>query len=178
MILIVGLGNFGLEYSGTVHNAGFMAVDRLCDNNGIEITKADFKSKLYAGNLLGERVVIAKPQTYMNSSGEAVVELNNFYKPDKILIVYDDVDLPFGTIRYRQKGSAGTHNGMKSVISLMGTEDIPRLRVGVRPEEPIYNLIDYVLSKINKNYTDIFDKSLDDAAKKIEEFIKNKGSIK
>ena len=177
MILIVGLGNFGMEYSGTVHNAGFMAVDRLCDNNGIEITKADFKSKLCSCNLFGERVVIAKPQTYMNNSGEAVVALNNFYKPDKILIVYDDIDLPFGTIRYRQKGSAGTHNGMKNIVSLMGTEDIPRLRIGVRPEEPIYNLIDYVLSKIGKDYADIFDKSLEDASKKIEEFIKNKGTI-
>ena len=177
MILIVGLGNFGIEYSGTVHNAGFMAVDRLCDNNGIEMTKKDFKSNLYVGNLFGEKVIIAKPLTYMNNSGEAVVQLNNFYKPEKILIVYDDIDLPFGTIRFRQKGSAGTHNGMRNIISLMGTENIARIRIGTRPEEPIYNLIDYVLSKIGKKYQEVFDSSLEEAVKKIEEFIKNKGEI-
>lgn len=177
MILIVGLGNYGLEYQGTNHNAGFMAVDRFADENGFEITKKGFKSLYYKGNLFGEDVVVAKPQTYMNLSGEAVVELKNFFKPDKILIVYDDIDLPYGTIRYRKSGSAGTHNGMRNIVNLTGTENTPRLRIGTKPEEPIYNLIDFVVAKVGKKYVDIFDKSLDLATQKIKEFVEKKGEI-
>lgn len=177
MILIVGLGNYGMEYAGTKHNAGFMALDRFCDEMGFELDKNGFKSVYGKGNVLGESIVLAKPQTYMNLSGEAVVELKNFFKPDKILIVYDDVDLPYGTIRYRKSGSAGTHNGMRNIVSLTGTTDIPRLRIGIKREEPIYNLIDYVVSKIDKEYKDEFDNSLDLASKKIVEFIQKKGEI-
>ena len=177
MILIVGLGNYGMEYQGTNHNAGFMAVDRLADENGFEITKKGFKSLYYKGSLFGEDVVVAKPQTYMNLSGEAVVELKNFFKPDKILIVYDDIDLPYGTIRYRKSGSAGTHNGMRNIVSLTGTENIPRLRIGTKPEEQIYNLIDFVLAKVAKKYADVFDESLNLATQKIKQFIEKKGEI-
>lgn len=177
MILIVGLGNYGMEYAGTNHNAGFIALDRFCDENGIELSKKGFKSLYAKCNLFGESVVIAKPQTYMNLSGEAVVELNNFYKPEKILIVYDDIDLPYGTIRFRKNGSAGTHNGMRNIVNLMGTTDIPRLRIGTRPDEQIYNLADFVLSKVPKKYADAFDASIDLATQKIEEFISKKGEI-
>ena len=177
MLLIVGLGNYGIEYAGTNHNAGFMALDRFCDENGIQIEKKGFKSLYYKGSVLGEDLIIAKPQTYMNLSGEAVVELKNFYKPDKILIVYDDIDLPYGTIRFRQNGSAGTHNGMRNIVKLTGTTDIPRLRIGTKPEEPIFNLADFVVSKVGKRYAETFDASLDLAAKKIKEFIVKKGEI-
>lgn len=177
MILIVGLGNYGIEYQGTNHNAGFMAVQRLMDENGLETTKKGFKSLYAKGVLFGEDVVIAKPQTYMNLSGEAVVALKNFFKPDKILIVYDDIDLPYGSIRYRKKGSAGTHNGMRNIISLMGTEDIPRIRIGIKPEEPIYSLMDFVLAKISKKYVDLFDNSVEQTIEKIKEFITKKGEI-
>ena len=177
MILIVGLGNYGLEFMGTNHNAGFMAVDKLADENGIDISKKHCKSLIYAGNLFGKSVVIAKPQTYMNLSGEAVVELTNFYKPNKTLIVYDDIDLPFGTVRYRKKGSAGTHNGMRNIVALTGTEDIPRLRIGILPEEKIYNLADYVTGKIPKAYADKFNESLELAYQKIKEFIESDGEI-
>ena len=177
MILIVGLGNFGIEYFGTNHNAGFMAVDKLADENGIEITKKHCKSLIYAGNLFGKSVVIAKPQTYMNLSGEAVVELMNFYKPTKTLIVYDDIDLPFGSIRYRKKGSAGTHNGMRNIVALTGTEDLPRLRIGIMPEEKIYNLADYVTGKIPTACVDRFNKSLELAYEKIKSFIEVDGEM-
>ena len=172
MILIVGLGNYGMEYAGTNHNAGFFAIDRFADENGVEINKKFGKSLIYAGTIFNKSVVLAKPQTYMNLSGEAVVELKNFYKPDKTLIIYDDIDLPFGAIRFRQHGSAGTPNGMRNIIALTGTEDIPRLRIGIRPEEKIYNLIDYVVGKIPKDYLEVFEKSVEEALKKIEQFIK------
>ena len=177
MILIVGLGNYGVEYNGTNHNAGFMALQKFADENGIEITKKSCKSLLYCGNVMGKSVVLAKPQTYMNLSGEAVVELKNFYKPEKILIVYDDIDLPFGTIRFRQSGSAGTHKGMRNIVNLTGTTDIPRLRIGIKPAEQIYNLADYVLGKIPKQYAIQFEESLELAAQKIKQFIENGGDI-
>ena len=177
MILIVGLGNPGMEYANTKHNAGFVVVDRLADETGVEITKKTCKSLIFAGNLFGKSVVVAKPQTYMNLSGQAVVELVNFYKPEKVLIVYDDVDLPYGTIRYRNSGSAGTHNGMRNIVDLTGRIDIPRIRVGIKPNETIYNLADYVLGKIEKEYKDDFEKSVNDAYLKIKEFIEKDGNI-
>ena len=173
MISIVGLGNFGMEYAGTNHNAGFIAVDKLADENGIEITKKTCKSLVYSGNLFGKSVVIAKPQTYMNLSGQAVVELINFYKPSSILIVYDDIDLPFGTIRFREKGSAGTHNGMRNIVSLTGRTDIPRLRIGIQPEKEIYDLADYVTHKIPKEHIEEFNSSINLAYDRIKEFIEN-----
>ncbi|MBQ8431102.1 MAG: aminoacyl-tRNA hydrolase [Clostridia bacterium] len=175
MILIVGLGNYGIEYAKTKHNVGFMVIDKLADENGFDISKKKCKSLIYEGHLFGEKVVVAKPQTYMNLSGQAVVELTNSFKPDKTLIIYDDFDLPFGTIRFRVNGSAGTHNGMRNIVELMGSTDIPRLRVGVKPEEKIYNFADYVLSKIDKKYIDLFEKSLDDACLKVKEFVEKKG---
>lgn len=177
MILVVGLGNPGIEYSSTKHNAGFVAVQRLADETGVEITKKSCKSLIFSGKIFGKNVVIAKPQTFMNLSGQAVVELANFYKPDKILIVYDDVDLPFGTIRFRQNGSAGTHNGMRSVIGLSGRTDIARIRIGIKPDEEIYNLADYVLGKIEKDYRERFDSSINDAYLKMKEFIEKDGNI-
>lgn len=173
MILIVGLGNYGIEYAGTNHNAGFITIDRFADENGVEINKKFGKSLIYAGNILNKSVVLAKPQTYMNLSGEAVVELINFYKPEKTLIIYDDIDLPFGTIRLRQNGSAGTHNGMRNIVALTGTVEIPRLRIGIKPEEKIYNLADYVVGKTPKNYLEVFENSVEEAVNKIESFIKD-----
>lgn len=177
MILIVGLGNYGIEYNGTNHNSGFAVVDRLADETGIEISKKRCKSLIFEGRLFDEKVVIAKPQTYMNLSGEAVVELTNSYKPDKTLIIFDELDLPFGTIRYRQNGSAGTHNGMRNIVKLMGTTDIPRLRVGIKPEEKIYNLADYVVGKVPKKYREEYENSIDLAYQKVKEFIVKKGIL-
>lgn len=177
MILIVGLGNYGIEYKNTKHNAGFKLIDKVADENGVEITKKKCKSLIYEGHLFGEKVILAKPLTYMNLSGEAVVELKNSFKPDKILVLYDDIDLPYGTIRFRQNGSAGTHNGMRNIVKLLGTNDIPRVRVGIKPEEPIYNLADYVLSNIEKQYKQSFEDSLEEGYLKVKQFVESKGEI-
>ena len=177
MILVVGLGNFGLEYNGTLHNAGFDVIDHFATENGVEIRKAKCKSLIYEGHILGEKVVLAKPQTYMNLSGEAVVELKNQYKPDKILIVFDDYDLPFGTVRYRQNGSAGTHNGMRNIVELLGTTDFPRIKIGIKPSFEVDMLFNYVLGKVPKENREDYDNSVELASQKIAEFISNKGKI-
>ncbi|MBQ0017277.1 MAG: aminoacyl-tRNA hydrolase [Clostridiales bacterium] len=171
MILLVGLGNPEKKYDRTYHNVGFMALDYLCDEFDIELTKHKCKSVIFEGNIMGQKVVIAKPQTYMNLSGEAVVELTSSYKPDKTLIIYDDIDLEKGDLRYRDKGSAGTHNGMRNIISLMGTENINRLRIGTKPEEKPYNLADYVLSKIDTESLEKIDTALTKAVELIKEYI-------
>lgn len=176
MILIVGLGNPDKQYDKTYHNVGFMAIDELCDKLDISLTKQKCKSLIFEGRALDQKVVIAKPLTYMNLSGEAVVELNSAYKPDKILVIYDDIDIDKGTIRYREKGSAGTHNGMRNIIKLMGTENINRLRIGTKSEQKVENLADYVLSKMDKvSYEKIFS-AVEDAVEFVEEYIK-KGSV-
>lgn len=177
MLLIVGLGNIGIEYAGTLHNTGFAVIDRFATEHGVEIKKTKCKAQIFEGHILGEKVVLAKPQTYMNLSGEAVVELKNAYKPDKILIIYDDFDLPFGTIRFRENGSAGTHNGMRNIVSLLGTTDFPRLRVGIKPEEQVDFLVDYVTGRIPKNYRDEYENSIELAVEKLNEFVTKKGKI-
>ena len=177
MLVIVGLGNIGIAYAGTLHNTGFNVIDRFATEHGVEIKKSKCKSLIYEGHILGEKVVLAKPQTYMNLSGEAVVELKNAYKPDKILVVYDDFDLPFGTIRYRQNGSAGTHNGMRNIVSLLGSQDFPRLRVGIKPEEEVELLMDYVTGRIPKEYREEYENSIDLAVEKLNEFVSKKGEI-
>lgn len=177
MILIVGLGNYGIEYKNTKHNSGFMVVDKVLDENGLSLNKKKFKSLLCECNLFEKKVVLCEPQTYMNLSGEAVVELIGFYKPEKTLIIYDDIDLPFGSIRFRQNGSAGTHNGMRNIVNLTGTTEIPRLRIGTKPDTPIYNLADYVVSKIEKEYAERFQNSLELAYQKVKEFIEKNGAI-
>ena len=148
MYLIVGLGNPGSKYARTHHNAGFDVVTLISEKLRIPLTKLRCKAVLGEGSYEGERVVLAQPQTFMNLSGESVVALMNWYKPewDHLLVVYDDVDLPLGKLRVRAKGSAGTHNGMKSILYLTGRDDFPRLRIGSgRPPEG-WDLADYVLT--------------------------------
>lgn len=133
MFIIVGLGNPGREYANTRHNAGYMALDVLADRFGIDICRHNFRCVYGEGRIGGEKVVLAKPETYMNNSGFAVRDLMNWYKaePSHLLLVYDDADIPIGTLRIREKGSAGTHNGMKSVIYQLGFDDFPRVRIGI-----------------------------------------------
>lgn len=147
MIVIVGLGNPGSEYSHTRHNVGWDIVDILAERNGISLSKRKFKSVIGEGIIGGKKAVIAQPQTYMNLSGEAVVQLVDWYKPerDELFICYDDCDLPEGKLRIREKGSAGTHNGMRNIVALTGTTEINRLRCGIgRPPEH-WDLKDWVL---------------------------------
>lgn len=171
MILIVGLGNPEEKYFKTYHNVGWLFLDALCDANDIEITKTKGKSKIFEGQLYGKKVVIAKPLTYMNLSGQAVRELANSYKPEKILIVYDDIDIEKGAYRFRENGSGGTHNGMKNIVELMGTQDIPRLRIGTKSEEKVYDLADYVLSKIDIESMEKIESTFDDCIELVKNFI-------
>ena len=147
--LVVFLGNPGLRYEGTRHNAGFMAADAFSRKHGVSITRLRFRS-LTATCVLGESsVLLMKPQTYMNLSGEAVGQAARFYKipADHVLVVSDDITLPIGALRIRTKGSAGGHNGLKNIISVLGTEEFPRIRLGVGiPPHPDYDTIDWVLS--------------------------------
>lgn len=149
MLIIVGLGNPGNKYEHTRHNVGFDVIEVLSQKLNIAVKKIKCKCLVGEGMVNGEKVVLAKPQTYMNLSGQAVVELMQWYKVDseEVLIIYDDIDLPLGHIRYRNNGSAGTHNGMRNIISLSPSNNFPRLRVGVgRPPHRDYDLADWVLS--------------------------------
>ena len=147
--LVAFLGNPGLKYAGTRHNAGFMTADALCKKKNFAINKARFQALTAQVDLGGQRVLLMKPQTYMNLSGQAVSQAARFYKipPEHVLVVSDEVSLPVGKLRIRTKGSAGGHNGLKSIIALLGTEDFPRIRLGVgSPPHPDYDMADWVLS--------------------------------
>ena len=147
MYVVVGLGNPGRKYEHTRHNVGFDVVDVLAQRNNISLARLRCKAVVGEGIISGQRVALALPQTYMNLSGESVVQLVNWYKPerDQLIICFDDVDLPEGKLRFRPSGSAGTHNGMRSIVELLGYENFPRLRVGVGQRRPGYELADWVL---------------------------------
>lgn len=145
--LVVGLGNPGAKYAGTRHNVGFRVIDELSRRHSIQADKSRFHALTGAGVIAGVRVLVMKPQTFMNLSGQAVKAAASFYKipPERILVVFDDVTLPVGKLRIRKKGSDGGHNGIKSVIAECGTDAIPRLKVGVGSPE-YHDMIDWVLS--------------------------------
>ena len=147
--LVVFLGNPGLRYEGTRHNAGFMAADAFARKHGLDLTRARFRALTATCRIGDETVLLMKPQTYMNLSGEAVGQAARFYKipPERILVVSDDISLPVGALRIRPGGSAGGHNGLKNIISVLGTEAFPRIRMGVgAPPHPEYEMMDWVLS--------------------------------
>ena len=148
MHIIVGLGNPGREYARTRHNVGFDVIDVLSEKLSIPVNRSAMHGLTGSGLVGGEKVLLVKPQTYMNLSGQCVSELVSFYKPDmaELLVIYDDIDLPLGKVRLRASGSAGTHNGMRSVIGLLGRQDFPRLRVGVGGRPEGWELADWVLS--------------------------------
>lgn len=151
--LIVGLGNPGLEYVNTRHNAGFLALQALAEQHAIALTTLKFRSDCGDGMFGGERCFFMKPATYMNNSGEAVAAAAAFYKipPERILVIYDDISLPPGKIRIRRKGSAGGHNGIKSIIALLDSDAFPRIKIGVgaKPHKE-YDLADWVLSAFSE----------------------------
>jgi peptidyl-tRNA hydrolase, PTH1 family len=168
--LIVGLGNPGPEYAWSPHNLGFFVVDRLAESAGIRVERPEAKSYLGLGKIAGQDVVLAKPQTQMNLSGLAVREMMRRYEcdPRHLVIIYDDVALPWGMIRVRETGSAGGHNGLKSVIGAAGTMSFPRVRLGVEPEYPIDDLAAYVLRPMRKadleSAADMIDQAADAVA--------------
>ncbi len=148
MYLIAGLGNPGRRYAQSRHNVGFMVLDAIGERLGIPVTQKKFNSLVGEGRFSGQKVVLLKPQTFMNLSGEAIAPAVRFYKPDpdKVVVIYDDVDLPVGTLRIRKKGGPGTHNGMRSVVQMLGTGDFPRFRIGVgNPDRE--DLAGYVLGR-------------------------------
>ena len=148
--LVVGLGNPGAKYEHTRHNMGFLTVDLLAEQAGVKLNKVKFKSAYNIIPFAGSKCLVMKPQTYMNLSGEAVREAVQFYKipADHVLVIYDDVSLPVGKLRVRPTGSAGGHNGIKNIIAHLGTQDFPRIKIGVGAKpHPDYDLKDWVLSK-------------------------------
>ncbi len=149
MTVIIGLGNPGNKYEFTRHNVGFRVIDVLCEKYNIKLNKLKHKALYGEGIIQGKRVMLAKPQTFMNSSGESVRDIVEWYKLplDNIIVIYDDVDLPVGTVRIRPNGSAGTHNGMKSVIYQLQSDSFPRIRIGIGKAPEGWDLADYVLSK-------------------------------
>ncbi len=176
MYIIAGLGNPGRKYVGTRHNMGFEAIDAVAAKYKIEIKKAKFNALYGEGTIEGEKVVLIKPQTFMNLSGESVRDFKQWYKVDnsQIIIIYDDVSLPVGKMRIRPKGSAGGHNGMKSIIYQLATDEFPRIKIGVgSPENPDYDLGDYVLGKFTKTEVETLIPTAIKAADAVGEIIKN-----
>jgi PTH1 family peptidyl-tRNA hydrolase len=163
--LIVGLGNPGIEYQFTPHNMGFLAIDRIAQQCGVNVANRHCKAVTARAVLEGQAVLLAKPETYMNLSGESVRELVDRYEVDPakdLIVMYDELALPFGSIRIRERGSAGGHNGMKSIIaSLGGSQEVLRIRLGVAPEHKLTNGRDYLLSSMRKAKLPLADEALD-----------------
>lgn len=170
MRLIVGLGNPGTEYEWTPHNMGFLAVDGIAERAGIRITRPEAKSYVGLGQLAGEEVILAKPQTMMNLSGVAVRMLLEKYECDaaEMIVLTDEVDLPWGMLRIRERGSGGTHNGLKSIVSALGSGEFIRVRLGIKPERIWGELRDYVLSKLSRADREIAGQMVADAADAVE----------
>ena len=151
--LVVGLGNPGTQYESTRHNMGFLAVDKLAQEENFRFSKLRFKAWTATWEVGGQKVLVMKPQTYMNASGIAIEAAAHFYKipPERVLVLFDDISLPVGKLRIRKNGSAGGHNGLKSIISCLGSDQFPRVKIGVGAKpHPDYDLADWVLSTVSK----------------------------
>jgi PTH1 family peptidyl-tRNA hydrolase len=170
MRLIVGLGNPGPEYEWTPHNMGFLAIDGIAERAGIRITRPEAKSYVGRGKFAGEDVILAKPQTMMNLSGVAVRMLLEKYEcdPAEMIVLTDEVDLPLGMLRIRERGSAGTHNGLKSIVSALGGGEFIRVRLGIQPEKIWGELRDYVLSRLSRADREIAGQMVTETADAVE----------
>ncbi|MBX9137317.1 MULTISPECIES: aminoacyl-tRNA hydrolase [unclassified Clostridium] len=160
MFLIVGLGNPGKEYDGTRHNIGFAAVDYIADKYNIELNRIKFKGVFGEGFIEGKKVILLKPTTYMNLSGESIREVINFYKisNEEVIVIYDDISLEVGRLRIREKGSHGGHNGIKSIIANLGTDVFPRVKIGVGA--PKGNLVSHVLGKFSEDEIEVLRETI------------------
>ena len=173
MYIVAGLGNPGAEYSRNLHNLGFMTIDKLAEKYGVKFEKSGFSAKYSIINVNGVKVMFIKPQTFMNLSGVPLRAAASYYKvpTGNIIVAYDDVDIPIGSVRIRQSGSAGTHNGMRSIVNELGSTEFPRVRIGIKPDRP-FSLIDYVLSNVRAEDVSSFDSAINVATDAIDEFIK------
>lgn len=169
MKLIVGLGNPTKEYDGTRHNIGFMAIDALAREYNIAVDTLKHKALIGKGMIEGQKVILAKPVTYMNLSGEAVRAIADYYKilPEDIVIIFDDTTLDVGRIRIRKKGSAGGHNGIKNIIAHLGTTEFPRIKIGIGAKRPGQDLADYVLARFPKEEKEVLRQVLEDVKKAV-----------
>lgn len=174
MWLVAGLGNPGDKYAYTWHNLGFLAAEMLADDCGIDLNKSKFNGIYGKGKIAGQDVMIIKPKTYMNNSGECVAAAASYFKiePSHVIVIYDDIDIAVGKIRVRPKGSAGTHNGMKSIIGRMGTSEFPRVRIGSGPAPEERDLADYVLSDIPKDLRQTVYDALRDGCNAVVDLIR------
>lgn len=175
MYLIVGLGNPEADYANTRHNMGFNVINKLAKEYDITLSRKKFNSEYENDVIEGQKVILVKPQTFMNCSGEAVIEFVNFYKieHDKIIIIYDDIDIEPGKIRIRKSGSPGTHNGMKSVVHFLDDENFPRIRVGIGKPEENQDMIEYVIGGIDEEEKKNLEVGVDLAKDAIIELLKN-----
>ncbi len=174
--MIVGLGNPGRQYEKTRHNVGFRTVDLLSSQLGVKIDKAKYKALIGTAELDGEKLLLLKPQTFMNASGQAVLWASQFYKidPERIIVLSDDISLPVGKIRVRAEGSAGGHNGLKSIIADLGSQSFPRVRIGVGEKpHPDYDLADWVLSNFSAQEETALKPAIENAAGAVKELIRN-----
>lgn len=170
MYIIVGLGNPGREYDNTRHNVGFRVVDAIAEKYGIHVSEKKHKALIGKGVIDGHKVLLAKPQTYMNLSGESVRELIDYYKIDEesqLIVIYDDISLDVGKLRIRKKGSAGGHNGIKNILKLLGHDVFGRIKVGVGDKPKGYDLVDYVLGHFSSEDNKIMEESVARAAEAV-----------
>ncbi len=175
MKLIVGLGNPGIEYQFTPHNLGFLAIDRIANNLGAEVRNRQCRALTARAVIAGQPVILAKPETFMNLSGLSVQELVAEYQADvksDLIVIYDELDLPLGSIRIRQRGSSAGHNGMESILSALGTDEFLRIRLGVAPDRKITDGVKFVLTPFRKAPLKVVDEVLDIAAEAVEVILK------
>ena len=172
MYIIIGLGNPGKRYENTRHNLGFITVDKIARENDINVNKIKHKALVGEGIISGHKVLLIKPQTYMNLSGESVREVFEYYKiePEKLLVIYDDIDIPMGQLRIRKKGSAGTHNGMKSIIYQIQTDQFPRIRIGIGNDRK-RGLISHVIGGFKKEEKAAIEDAVIRAAKAVTDIL-------
>ena len=177
--IVVGLGNPGREYENTRHNCGFDAIDKIADKYGCDMKKLRFKSLTGECRIAGAKCLLMKPSTFMNLSGQAVVQAMNFYKvePEQVIVIFDDISLDVGKMRIRQKGSDGGHNGMKNIIYLCGSDKFPRVKLGVgKKPHPEYDLKDWVLGKFSQSDRKLIEEVLDNAVEAVELMVADRTS--
>lgn len=176
MYLIIGLGNPGKRYENTKHNIGFITIDYLAEKHNIKVNKIKHKALVGEGFISGEKIMLIKPQTFMNLSGQSVREAMDYYKVDSqnLLIIYDDIDIPMGSLRIRKKGSAGTHNGMRSIIQQISSDEFPRIRIGIGGDRGKVPLTNYVTSGFkDKDEVKLVEEAVINASSAIEMLLSN-----